>query len=123
MTKFQKLIAVTLLTGLLGSSWAQAGGRHYSPHHHSYHRHSGDWILPAVVGGLMVYSVTQPRVIYSEPVYVQRAPVVIAPPPTQPLLAQNLPPVWYYCQSSQTYYPYVQTCQEGWRVVPASPGS
>lgn len=123
MTKFQKLIAVTLLTGLLGSSWAQAGGRHYSPHHHSYHRHSGDWILPAVVGGLVVYSVTQPRVIYSEPVYVQRAPVVIAPPPTQPLLAQNLPPVWYYCQSSQTYYPYVQTCQEGWRVVPTSPGS
>jgi hypothetical protein len=123
MTKFQKLIAVTLLTGLLGSSWAQAGGRHYSPHHHSYHRHSGDWILPAVVGGLVVYSVTQPRVIYSEPVYVQRAPVVIAPPPTQPLLAQNLPPVWYYCQSSQTYYPYVQTCQEGWRVVPVSPGS
>ena len=124
MAKFQKVTLLALLVGLLSSGIVQAGGRYNYPHHHSYHRHFGDWILPAVVGGLVVYSVTQPRVVYSEPVYVQRAPIVITPPaPPQPLLAQNLPPVWYYCASSQTYYPYVQSCQEGWRVVPATPAN
>jgi hypothetical protein len=28
---------------------------------------------------------------------------------------------WYYCDSAQAYYPYVATCPEGWRAVPASP--
>ena len=29
--------------------------------------------------------------------------------------------VWYYCDSSKTYYPYAQQCPEGWKTVPASP--
>jgi len=28
---------------------------------------------------------------------------------------------WYYCESAKAYYPYVATCNEGWRPVPASP--
>ncbi|MDE1183508.1 hypothetical protein [Paraburkholderia sp.] len=28
---------------------------------------------------------------------------------------------WYYCDASKTYYPYVKTCQAGWREVPAQP--
>jgi hypothetical protein len=28
---------------------------------------------------------------------------------------------WYYCESSKSYYPYVSSCSEGWRSVPASP--
>jgi hypothetical protein len=112
MTSFKKVLSSFVLIGVLVSGNVFAGGRH----HHGYHQHhsSGHWVVPALVGGL---------VVYSEPVYVQRAPIIVTPPPTQPLLAQNLPPVWYYCPSSQTYYPYVQTCQEGWRVVPVSPGS
>lgn len=35
-----------------------------------------------------------------------------APPP-----AQN----WYYCNSSKNYYPYVSSCREGWKIVPATP--
>jgi hypothetical protein len=31
--------------------------------------------------------------------------------------------VWYYCESSKTYYPYVSECKEGWRAVPATPAS
>ena len=41
------------------------------------------------------------------------APVAQAPAPT--------PGNWYYCESSKTYYPYVQQCAEGWRTVPATP--
>jgi hypothetical protein len=120
MSSFKKVLSSFVLIGVLVSDNVFAGGRH--PHGHYQHHNSGHWVVPALVGGLVVYSMTQPRVVYSEPVYVQRAPIIVTPPP-QPLLAQNLPPVWYYCQSSQTYYPYVQTCQEGWRVVPVSPGS
>ena len=120
MSSFKKVLSSFVLIGVLVSGSVFAGGRHH--HGHYQHRSSGHWVVPALVGGLVVYSMTQPRVVYSEPVYVQRAPIIVTPPPPQPLLAQNLPPVWYYCQSSQTYYPYVQTCQEGWRVVPASPG-
>ncbi|WP_018409996.1 glycine zipper family protein [Methyloversatilis thermotolerans] len=28
---------------------------------------------------------------------------------------------WYYCASARKYYPYVNSCSEGWRVVPAAP--
>jgi hypothetical protein len=121
MSTFKKVLSSCVLIGVLVSGNVFAGGGHYYGHQH--HHNSGNWVVPALVGGLVVYSMTQPRVVYSEPVYVQRAPVIMTPPPPQPLLAQNLPPVWYYCQSSQTYYPYVQNCHEGWKVVPAIPGS
>jgi hypothetical protein len=28
---------------------------------------------------------------------------------------------WYYCDASNTYYPYVKDCTSGWRPVPAQP--
>jgi hypothetical protein len=48
-------------------------------------------------------------------------PVVVAPAP--PVAAQTpAPHDWYYCDSAQVYYPYVQQCPGGWRaVVPTSP--
>jgi len=51
---------------------------------------------------------------YPPQVYVQ---------PAQPLSAQppSSPPVWYYCNNPEGYYPYVQQCPGGWRTVPASP--
>jgi hypothetical protein len=118
MPKFKQVITSLVLSGLLVSTAASAGG-HYRYGHHHYH--GGHWVAPALIGGLVVYSVMQPRVVHAQPVYVTPAPVVVAPPPPQPIQAQNLPPVWYYCQSSQTYYPYVQSCQEGWKTVPTTP--
>ena len=29
--------------------------------------------------------------------------------------------VWYYCDSTMSYYPHVLVCREGWRVMPAIP--
>jgi hypothetical protein len=34
---------------------------------------------------------------------------------------QSAGAVWYYCESSKTYYPYVSECKEGWKEVPATP--
>lgn len=47
---------------------------------------------------------------YEPPVVVEQAPSE-SPPPQY----------WYYCESSGNYYPYVSTCREGWKKVPAQP--
>ena len=82
---------------------------------HWYHGDHGDrlgwwWIA----GGLWDF--------YPGPVYPYpnpwEPPVVVVPP------AEAAPPpaqYWYYCDSSRTYYPYVASCPEGWRKVPAAP--
>ena len=54
-------------------------------------------------------------------------PAALPAPPT----AQSAPPasaptqqpggMWYYCDSSKAYYPYVAECKEPWRQVPATP--
>lgn len=68
---------------------------------------------------------------YTPPVTVinEQPPVVVAPqanvapPPPVAAQPQSPPPAqnWYYCDSAKGYYPYVPTCPEGWRTVPAQP--
>ena len=74
---------------------------------------------------------------YANDVYYTAAPggyAVAQPPmdPTTQAAAQAAPAPgapggapaggnWYYCDSSKTYYPYAQSCPEGWRSVPATP--
>ncbi len=60
--------------------------------------------------------------------YFYPAPVYPYPSPWEPPvvdLGPNAPPpptqVWYWCDASQQYYPYVATCPGGWRQVPATP--
>ena len=45
-------------------------------------------------------------------------------PQTIPAPGASAPPAsasWYYCDSTNAYYPYVSECREGWRAVPANP--
>jgi hypothetical protein len=81
---------------------------------------------------------------YADEVYYAGAPgggyIVTAPPtgiPVEPESAAAPPPpaaaipapaapepaaaTWYYCESAKAYYPYVSSCAEGWRKVPATP--
>ncbi len=30
---------------------------------------------------------------------------------------------WYWCRSSNAYYPYVKSCAEGWQKVPPQPAN
>ena len=50
-------------------------------------------------------------------------PVVTYIPPPQPMVlaAQPQPAVWYYCQASAQYFPYVQECSTGWQAESATP--
>jgi hypothetical protein len=84
----------------------------------------GQWFFYANRPG--PYPVLVSDVVYVEPVapvvVEPQAPVMIAPPapaPTAP--PQQSSPTWYYCTSSKSYYPYVASCPEGWKGVPAQP--
>jgi hypothetical protein len=62
---------------------------------------------------------------YPSPVYPYPNPYI--PPPsylvTPPDDGVPPPPTsfWNFCASSNSYYPYVPTCPEGWQQVPAEP--
>jgi len=54
---------------------------------------------------------------YSPPV------VYVAPQQPMVLASQPQPAVWYYCESSGQYFPYVQSCASAWQTQPAMPPS
>ena len=67
----KKILFVILLTISImahADRWNHGGGRYY------YHPGYG-WVVPAVIGGAIVYEVTRP------PVYIQQATMYIQPPP------------------------------------------
>lgn len=85
--------------------------------HWSHARHGGRLGWWWVVGPSWYY--------YSAPIYPypnpwEPAEVIVVPPANT---APPLPPTqyWYYCESSQTYYPYAANCPGGWKQVPAKP--
>jgi hypothetical protein len=53
--------------------------------------------------------------------YVEQGDVPPAQAAVPPAAPQSGSAIWYYCESSKTYYPYVSECKEGWKEVPAAP--
>jgi len=103
--------------------------------HWSHRRHDGRLGWWWVVGGLWYFY--PERVVgpypdpYTPPVVVvnQQPPVVVAPQAPMVAAPQTTPPAqpqppaqtWYYCESAKSYYPYIPSCPEGWKSVPAQP--
>lgn len=135
-----KSTTVALLAVAIAGSALADGPRGHYPHgqhrgHHNHGRHhDSNWVAPllflglagAVIGAAAsqqpsappppVISYVPPPVTYvqPDPVYVA-PPVTLAPPPPQPA------PAWYFCRSSGQYYPYTQSCPEGWQQVAPTP--
>ena len=90
-----------------------------------YRRYNGQLGWWWAVGGLS-YLYTQP--VYPYPDRYLAPTVVTRPAPSYSPPAATVAPAvasqsWYYCESSDSYYPYVSTCSEGWQTVPATPPS
>jgi hypothetical protein len=66
---------LVLIIALMCSSVAHADGWRHGGGHYVYRPNYG-WVVPAVVGGAIVYGVTRPQTVYVQPVY---------PPPTVPV--------------------------------------
>jgi hypothetical protein len=60
---------------------------------------------------------------YGAAYYSQPVVTYSAPPQPMVLSSQTQPPVWYYCEASGQYFPYVQSCTSGWQAQPAIPPS
>jgi hypothetical protein len=69
------LIAVLALT-LSSTAFAQHHGHrwHHGHHHHRHWHPNYGWVVPAVIGGAVVYAATRPA-----PVVVQQPTVVLQP--------------------------------------------
>jgi hypothetical protein len=78
------------------------GFRHHRPHH-GYH--SGGWIAPLVIGGVVTYALTRP-----DPVVIQQPPVIIQPNPTV-IQNPNCTP-WTETQSSDGTITRTRTCTQ-----------
>lgn len=130
MTTLQRaFIALLSLLVIFGNTRAHAdphhrhwrGDNHHRHHHHPrwrdghwYHgNHGGRFGWWWIAADVWHY--------YPAPVYPYPDPY---PPPVVAIEPEPAPPresIWYYCESSRTYYPYVSVCPEGWRTVPAQP--
>lgn len=90
------------------------------------HRHGGwghwGWYAPLpflYLGAYSAYSYPYPY-YYPAPYYGPSTVVVQGVAPTQPV-APPQQQFWYYCESAKAYYPYIPSCQEGWKMVPITP--
>lgn len=119
------LLVALIAAGAAAATPAQAdrggrfrGGPGWGPVHGPMPR---VWISPHYHGGFNSWWIVgAPWVFY--PPYYSPPPVVVQQ--EAPIILPDLPPApqsWYFCESARTYYPYVQTCPEGWRSVPATP--
>jgi hypothetical protein len=75
-------------------------------HHRDYRHNHGNAVLGVLGAGLVLGAIA----LASEPHRPPPAPVVVVP--VRPSAG-----VWHYCASAGTYYPYTETCPEGWRAV------
>lgn len=93
-------------------------------------------VVPVLPPGYATVWVGRVPYYYANEVYYTAGPggYVVADPPTEYVEAppaESAPAdapapgasgaTWYYCKSSGIYYPYAQTCPEGWLQVPATP--
>jgi hypothetical protein len=107
-----------------GHSWGPRWGSGYGPGWGAGWGPGWAWWGPRVYWGApylgvpFPYYATPPLVVQPvPPVVVQQSPPVYVQPAPQPEGSYY----WYYCQSAQGYYPYVQQCPTGWTKVSPSP--
>lgn len=81
-----------------GSHHFHGGPAHFNHFHHSR----------VFIGGTFFAPFYYPPYYYDPYAYYEPPVQYVQPAAPQP---------WYYCASARTYYPYVQSCPEGWQQV------
>jgi hypothetical protein len=66
-------VAMLLIAGSASAHWHGHGGCCYRPYN------GGDWIAPAIIGGVIGYELSRPNVIVQPPVIVQQPQVINDP--------------------------------------------
>jgi hypothetical protein len=86
--------------------------------HWTHGRHDGRMGWWWVTGGLWYF---YPSPVYPYPSPWEPPPVTLVSPPAGMAPPPPATQYWYYCEASNSYYPYVATCPAGWKQVPATP--
>ena len=64
---------------------------------------------------------------YPQPVVVQQLPPPVYVQQPAPMAAPSAPSpqssMWYHCNNPKGYYPYVQQCPGGWKMVAPTPSA
>ncbi len=95
-----------------GFGWGHRDDRGGRDGHWERGWHGGPLGWLWVVGNaFLLYNVARTAAVPQPPAVIVPTPASVATPTSY----------WYYCSSSGTYYPYVQTCPEGWQTVAAAP--
>lgn len=97
----KKLLTILLLTA---SATAMAHGPHGYGHWRHHHSNNWNWVVPAVVGGVVVYEMTRP------PVVVQPTPPVVVQQPVV-IQGQNCGP-WTQVQNPDGSITTTRTCTQ-----------
>jgi len=141
LLKYSATLSIALIAGAgvvpPASAAAHPAGPPAGAWHDSGHAWWG-WGLGLGLGlGLEAEYLANPYLFYSYPGYYypypgydfpytppaliveQQPPAASQPPATAP----QPPATWFYCDSAKAYFPYVATCPEPWRTVPAAPPS
>jgi hypothetical protein len=72
------LAGLILAATALGANAQMIRGHGWvGPDHYRHHGGGWNWVVPAVVGGAVVYAATRPPVVVQQPVIVQQQPVDI----------------------------------------------
>ena len=82
----KQILTALALVAMVGSAQAQHHGhRGFGHHHHHHARGPGwGWVVPAIIGGTVVYAATRPAQAEPQP------PVVVVPPaPNGQVILQN----------------------------------
>lgn len=121
-------IAAAGTFGALALASSDADAR---PYHHHGRARVGVYIgAPLVVAPWPYYRpYYYDPYYYPRPVVIQEQPVIYTEQAQAPVQVEPAPQAqapqqqyWYYCQDTQTYYPYVQNCATPWqRVIPQPP--
>jgi hypothetical protein len=107
------IIGLCAAVVICSASVAQAQGHHGGGgwggdgHHDGGWGGDGGWWAPAIAGGVIAGALAAPYYAapYSAPYYAPTyAPASIYGP-------------WWWCDATQSYYPYTQTCPSGFRAV------
>jgi hypothetical protein len=108
-----------------GSRPGGLSGSHPGGAHHGYGGHGAHY-APWFGAGFVYAPFYDPYYYYPPPpyYYYYSEPLM---PPTAPAYIEQYPgqsapqQSWYFCASSNAYYPYVRECVEAWQRVPAQP--